>query len=679
MPVWKYRLEGATSFLGISPGNAEQRLVSSDQLQLPSATNKAEAPSVAHLLVFKVSCIATTECEFTLQWWDGQLAFISFPQESVGLWKLVKKCVPYQPMRREPPPGNPPVEYTVQLQAPQTQMVEIQMVIRNVFGNELEVALPVWRPGRYDVLNPSGTVRNVSASTPSGTSLSVTKIDKTTWRIRTEGENEVRVTYSIYANSLGNRTRHVDDTHAFLSGATVFFYVPERRKDWALVHIDAPADWKVATGLEPVDGNPRTRFAPDYDVLVDSPLEIGLHDVIPFDVDEVPHEIVIWGDIKYDAGRLIADFTRIVKEGIAIFGDMPYKRYVFLVHVSPDARGGTEHLNSTIMQTTRRSFETEAGYKAFLGLVSHEMFHTWNVKQFRPAGIHPYDYTKENYTDLLWVAEGATSYYDDLILVRCGLESADAYLALLGRAIESQRNRPGSRVQSLAESSFDAWVKFNHPTPDDVNSTISFYEAGAMASLLLDMELRTRTDNRVSLDDAMRKLYVRFPLSGSGYTMEDLVGILDRMSESSFRTFFESFITGAGVYPFEDALRVVGLEVLFHPESKPYAGLHLHDRSGVLEVRSVLSDGPACLAGVNAGDEIVALDGKRVTADEFEEYIAVLNTGDVIQLHIVRRGRLRTFEVKVRGRSAGRCQLARVKSPTEAQKAAYRSWLHQFW
>src|ERR1041385_2667007 len=411
-----------------------------------------------------------------------------------------------------------PIEYTVSLNAPQTQMVDVRMVIRKLTGRTLDVAMPVWRPGRYEVFNPAGGVRDVRAETVVGGPLPIGKTDKTTWHITTGGAEEVTVTYRVYANSLGDRMRHVDDTHAFLSGAAVFFHVPDRLKDAVVVNIEAPSSWKIATGLECVPGNPRKLVAPNYDVLVDSPLETGLHDLLEFEVNGKPHQIAIWGGARYDPVRLKDDFAKIIKSQASLFGDMPYRRYVFLIHVGPDASGGTEHLNSTIIQRPRASLEDPEAYKTFLGTVSHEFFHTWNVKQFRPAGMHPYDYMRENYTDLLWVAEGTTSYYADLTNARVGLKEPNEYLGNLSDAIHAMRNRPGTRVQSLAESSFDAWIKFSRSMPDDANFTVSFYDLGALASLHMDMELRRRTRNRVSLDDLMREMYRRFPLSGNGYT-----------------------------------------------------------------------------------------------------------------------------------------------------------------
>jgi len=354
--------------------------------------------------------------------------------------------------------------------------------------------------------------------------------------------------------------------------------------------------------------------------------------------------------------------------------------------VGPDASGGTEHLNSTIIQAPRRSLENSEAYKTFLRTVSHEFFHTWNVKQFRPAGIHPYDYLRENYTDLLWVAEGTTSYYADLTNVRVGLKEPNEYLENLSDAIHAMRNRPGTRVQSLAESSFDAWIKFSRSMPDDANFTVSFYDVGALASLHMDMELRRRTKNSVSLDDLMREMYRRFPLSGNGYTTADMIALLETISESQWSDFLARYISGNDPYPFESALNIVGLELSMQPERKtdpivqsPYAGLNLTDRTGGAVVRSVSSEGPAYAAGVVAGDEIVAVNGRRVSALQFDEWIGLLQPGDAVTLHVIRRDELRTVSFKLAGKPNGKWKLSRVKDPTPLQKAAYQSWLHQEW
>lgn len=579
-----------------------------------------------------------------------------------------------------------PIEYTVFLRAPQTQTAEIRMIVRNVAASVLDVALPVWRQGRYGVINPAATIRRFRACGKSGEPLAAAKLDKTTWRVQTGGATEVEIVYGLYANSLADRTRHIDDTHAFLSGATVFLYVPDRRADPVSVHIEAPVDWRVASGLEHAPDDSATLLAASYDVLIDSPIEVGIHDILQFDVEGTPHEIAIWGGAHHDSERLKRDFARIVKAECELFGTIPYDRYIFLIHVGPGLDGGTEHFNSTIMHASPREFEDEENYKKLLRLASHELFHAWNVKRLRPAALRTLDLSKENYTDLLWFCEGTTSYYAELLIVRAGLNNPDAYLKALSDAIHQGRSRPGSRVQSLAESSFDAWIKFNQTTPDDVNSSVSFYDNGALVSLLLDLELRARTANRVSLDTLMREMYRSFPFSGPGFTTADLIQTASRLSDTRFGGFFDKYVHGTEAYPFEDVFDAVGLQLTLarksevEPAAKAYIGLNLQDLNGGPVVRSVLSDGPAYSAGVLAGDEIVAVNGRRFSAADLLNYVEQrLTPGDTVQVQVIRRNQLRGIAFELGSKPAGRWQLSHFAAPTPAQKLAYASWLHQPW
>lgn len=585
------------------------------------------------------------------------------------------------------------VHYTISLPAPQTQMVDVSMRIPRIHTESIEVALPTWRPGLYEILDFASTVREVRAESDDGRSLPIRKLDKSAWRIDTDGSDAVTLRYRVYANSLEDRTRHVDDTHAFLSPSSVLMYMPDRRQEPLRVTVEAPPDWRVGTGLDADPRDAHSFVAPSYDVLVDSPLEIGLQDRVEFEIDGVPHEIVIWPPgIEHDARQLVADFTAIVREQIAIFGRMPYERYVFLIHAAVPAHGGTEHLNSTIIQTSRESIEgsldASAAYERFLELVSHEMFHTWNVKQLRPAGLQPYDYQAENYTRLLWVAEGTTSYFDDLTLTRAGLMTIEAYLEDLGSAITALRQRPGARVQSLEDSSFDAWIKSDRASPDDVNSEVSFYTKGALVSLLLDLEIRRVTGGAMSLDDLMREMFERFPLDGPGYTPDDLVATVEALTGSDFDAFFERYVRGTAVLPFEDALGVIGLELApaarsrddaDEPDHKAYIGLDLTRSGGRTMVRAVLADGPAYLAGVMADDEIIAMDGRRLRVADLDARLERLAEGDVVTFTIMRRDVLRTITVTLDGRPDGRWRVRRVKEPTDAQRAGYESWLGQPW
>lgn len=571
------------------------------------------------------------------------------------------------------------VEYTVSLHRAKSQMVDISMRVPSPDGSPIELRLPTWRPGKYLILDPSGTVAGIAARGPDGESLAVAKTDKATWRINPGGAGEVLVVYSLYANSLGDRTRHADDTHAFLSGSTVFLYTDELRSRPLRVRVDAPGGWQVATGLAADPGERGAWLAPDYDVLVDSPLEIGEHHLSGFSVDGTPHDIVIWGPVEPDPEQLAVDFSALVRAQRDVFegpgGALPYQRYVYLIHAQPGIGGGTEHLNSTVMQTRPASFTSESAYAGFLGLVAHEMFHTWNVKRLRPAGLTPYDYQRENYTDLLWVSEGTTSYYGGLTLVRAGLLDPDKYLADMAGTISRERRRPGYGVQSLAESSYDAWIKFNRSTPNDLNTTVSFYTKGSLVSLMLDMELRRRTGNAASLDLVMRDLYRRHPLEAGGFTTADMLASLATLSGTGFGEFFAAYVSGTEPLDLERAFAVAGVEL--RPGDSP-PGSYLGLSVGGGTVRAVRSDGPAFGAGVQTDDELTTINGEAFRGS-LDRYLTEVDPETRLVLGLTRRGEPRDVEVVTTARPIDRWTLERVSEPSPEQRAVYEGWLGQAW
>lgn len=577
------------------------------------------------------------------------------------------------------------INYTVNLDQPQTQTLTVTMRVSDFDRDTLEVSLPVWRPGRYEVLELATTVRSVRARQPGGGDLAIEKTAKSTWRIDTRGVRDVEIISEIYANSLNDRTRHVDDTHAFLDGSAVFMFVDEWRDRPVEVTLNAPSEWRIACGMEFKNGSKNVLVADNYDVLVDSPIEVGLHEKIVFEAAGRPHEIAIWGEAVYDAEELKEEFTKIIESQAEIFGGVPYKRYVFQVHAGPGLGGGTEHLNSTIMQTSSTFGENRASLRGFLGLVAHEYFHTWNVKQFRPAGIHPYDYLRENYTTQLWIAEGSTSYYDDLTLARIGVTTTRDYLSGIAGSYSSISQSPGARLQSLEASSFDAWVKFNKNWQDKSNTTVSFYTKGALVSLMLDMEIRGRTQNAHSLDTVMRLLYERFPLSGPGYTEEDFAGIVEELVGSDMSSFFRAFVSGTSPLTLDAAMRVVGLELTTEkadknkPDSLPYLGLSLRGEEGLSVVTTVQSDGPAFVGGIRPGDAVLAVNGKRVRGTSLDAALKDVAASDAVMLSIFRGDRLLEIELKTGSKPNRRYVIEHMEAPTALQKQTYRSWIGQPW
>jgi len=599
----------------------------------------------------------------------------------------------------ENPTGAPPsgrIEYTIDLENPSTQTCEITMTVRGWKGDTLDVHLPVWRPGRYEILDPAGTIRSIAATDGRGKQLPFEKTAKSSWRITTQGNSVIRVKYTLYANALNNRTRHIDDTHAFLSGSTVFLFVHELRNAPIELAVNAPEGWEVATGLERSTSVPNVFLAADYDTLADSPLEIGEHEVLTFEVENVPHQVVLWGEFPAAAvvtrEQLVADFAKFTKVQHDLFGGFPYKRYVFLTHIGAGMGGGTEHLNSTIIQTKPENFTDKGRYRNFLGLACHELFHTWNVKQFRPDGLKPYDYLRENYTRLLWVAEGTTTYYDSLLLVRAGLMKPKAYFEALAENMRAEAHRPGRLVQSLEDSSFDAWIKFNKATPDSPNSTVSFYSKGEIVNFMLDMELRKRTVNKRSLDSLMKLLYERYPVAGPAYGTDDLKQLLAEIGKGSYDEFFAKNIAGTDELDVDSALTVAGLRLVRQkppditdedssasPIDTPFLGVTLKDTDGAAVVTAVETDGPAAKAGIMVDDQVLALNGRRLRAAELDSHLKGLGEDEEASLLLFRRQALRTIAIKPEMRAQGKWSIERLDDATDEQKLVYAAWLGQPW
>ncbi|CAG0960722.1 hypothetical protein PHYC_00711 [Phycisphaerales bacterium] len=586
--------------------------------------------------------------------------------------------------------GQGSVEYTVRLDQARAQMVDIEMHVRGWEREMLDAHLPAWRPGKYAILDPAGSVREVRAVDGTGAPLEVEKTAKASWRIKGV-RREARVRYRLYANSLGDRTRHADDTHAFLSGSTVFMYVPELRAAPATVRLEAPSGWHTATGLDEADGALHAR---DYDALADTPIEVGVHTRGERSIDGVKFEVAVWGATAWcsresgiNLARVLDDIEKIARAQIRVFGGFPRDRYLFIIHAAPGIGGGTEHLNSTVCQTRPESFDDEKAYKRFLGLLSHELFHTWNVKAFRPQGLVPYNYDRENYTTLLWVAEGFTNYYDSLMLVRAGLLQPKEYLEAMTATLRGEIDLPGGAVQSLEDSSFDAWTKFSRPTPDSPNSTVSFYSRGEVTALALDLTIRRHSAGEKSLDDAMRTMWERFPDASRPYTTDDFIRAASEAAGTDLSDFHQRHIRGTDMPDFADLVDVVGLEWVpkepddkheepAKPEArKAYIGLKLRDEGGLAGVSTVFSDGPAYASGIVADDLIIAMNGRRLRAPDLEARLKVLREGDRIRLTLLRRDELRDVDFEPAWRDGRELALRKLDKRTDAQKAAFDSWL----
>ncbi len=571
---------------------------------------------------------------------------------------------------------QPKILYKLGMSKPATHFFEVEMLLESLPpGQCLDFLLPVWRPGMYTILDFASGVQDFGAFDGDDKPLKWEKVEKSKWHVETNGAIDVRVRYKVYADEFYQRTRGLNDEHGFVDGTSVFMYLEEYRNVPLALEVHPYADWHVTTGLE---GGGKHFSAPSYDYLIDCPLEIGTQKDFTFEVDGVPHVLSIAGEGNWTADTLVRDIAKVVKGQKDFWGEFPYTRYVFLVECLPNAGGATEHINSTIIQTPPFIFKNQGYYRGFLGTVSHEYFHTWNVKQLRPKGLHPYNFSRENYTRELWVAEGTTSYYDQLIMERIGFTKADKYIEGLGDVIQWDRQRPGDTVQPVSEASFDAWV--SRGTEQSYNVESDIYQKGANVSCLLDLQIRKLSSNKYSLDDVMRAMIKRFPLSGQGYTLKDLQNVSEEFAGASLQKFFDDYVFGPRPLPWEESLLAAGIEITPKDSvKKPWAGVGMYDSGDRTKIRSVIAGSPAEEAGLEVGDDVLAMNGFRVRASDFSERIGETKVGDEFTLTVFRNDKLREIHVRAGAAPVPAYTASKVKNPTPDQKAIFESWLNTKW
>ena len=603
--------------------------------------------------------------------------------------------LPLLAVAQTPSPVN--IAFTVTMAQPHTHLFGIDVAVRRTGDapQEEQLVMPVWTPGSYLIREFERNVQDFSVADEGGRPLKWEKTNKNTWRIFTNGARAWQATYSVYANELSVRTSELNSDHAFWNNANLLMYLPDFLKSPSTVRVLAPDVWKVATGLPPVLGQKNIFRAENFDVLYDSPFEASNFKTIVFNVKSVPHRIVIDGVGNYDPERMRRDVQKIVETQVELMGgEIPYRDYTFFLHLRANTGGGLEHLNSAALGYPRFGFRIRSGdratssapnttetperdYRGFLSLVSHEFFHLWNVKRIRPDALGPFDYTQENYTKVLWVAEGITDYYADLVLRRAGLISESEFLSATARSMQNLQNTPGRLVQSAEESSYDAWIKYYRQDENSVNSQISYYDKGALLGLLLDLEIRKRSAGAKSLDDVMRYLYAEFFKKDRNYGPADFQKASELMAGASLEEFFSKYVRGKEELDYNAALAAAGLrlDMSAAADAKMYFGADVAQEDDRLIVRRVYAGSPAYESGVNAGDQIVAMDNMRVTKDFFNARLAEKKPGDLLNLTIFRFDDLSTLLVRLSDKREMTFRILPVTAPTAVQKKIYADWL----
>ncbi len=567
-------------------------------------------------------------------------------------------------------PVPPEVNYTVSMSKPWTHLLEVEMRIKSAkMPDKTEIAMPVWTPGSYLIREYARHVEDFSAKDSSGNFLNWTKINKNNWQIDSKGLSEFVVTYNVYANELTVRTNELNDQHAFWNNAALLMFPKGHLNIPTTLTVKPFGNWKVATGLPKIGEN--TFQAENYDVLYDSPFEVSDFKEIAFEVQGKPHRYVVTGDGNYDLNKLAKDTAKIIEEGYKIFGELPYKDYLFILNTR--GGGGLEHLNSTALQFNKNAFSTR--YNDFLGLVAHEYFHLWNVKRIRPDALGPFNYEDENYTKLLWVAEGNTAYYEGVLMQRAGLISDRELLATKANQIQALQERPGRFETSLEEASFDAWVKYYRQDENSVNNQISYYDKGEIVGFLLDLQIRKDSVGAKSLDDVFRYLYAEHYKKNKNYTPEDFQKIAEMMSGKSLEDFFKRYVHGREEIDYDSILNSFGLQVaITKSREQSYLGATLAQESDRLVVKGVPQNTPAYDQGLNFNDQIIAIDGQRSNLQFLQNYLGEKKVGEKVKLMIFRFDQLKEIEITLGGKATATYKIVPVSAPTDAQKALYKGY-----
>jgi predicted metalloprotease with PDZ domain len=568
------------------------------------------------------------------------------------------------------------INFMVSMSKPWTHLLEVEMRLRGNLEKQTELVMPVWTPGSYSIREYARHVQDFAVKNAGGAALSWDKTNKNTWLIQTGGVNEIIISYNVYANELTVRTNELNDRHAFFTPAALLLHPKGQIAAPSIVRVMPYKNWKVATGLPSVSNQPNTFRAANFDILYDSPFEIGDFEEFSFEASGKPHRFVIEGGGNYNLTRIQRDVQKIVETAANVFsGELPYENYLFILNTR--GGGGLEHLNSTALQYPRFGF-SGAGYTGFLGLVAHEYFHLWNVKRIRPDALGPFDYSNENYSKLLWVAEGGTDYYASLILRRAGLITDEQFLMQKAQGIANLQKRPGRFQTSVEESSFDAWIKNYRPDENSINREISYYDKGDLVMMMLDLEIRRATGGTKSMDDVMRYLYAEFYKKNRNYTPEDFQKTAELHAGTNLNEFFRKYVRGREEIDYNSIFSLFGIRLeTTVPNAKPQAflGANLAQQGERLTVTTIPAGTPAYEQGLNAGDQIVAVNEFRASQQFLNSYLAEKNPGDKIKLTIFRNDDLRNFEITLGSLMPEQYRFAALSNPTEQQKRLYQNWL----
>jgi predicted metalloprotease with PDZ domain len=478
--------------------------------------------------------------------------------------------------------------------------------------------LPAWRTGRYQILDQASGIREFAAEDDLGQALSWKKVDKSSWLVHSPDKRPIKVSYRLYANHLADRSRHIDETHAFIDASAAVMYTDELRTSEYQLNLFVPEGWRSVS-------------------------------------------------------QMLDDLKRLVSQATDIWDEYPFERYVFMVHATSGIRGATEHINSSIIQRSRYRFHSRDDYLSFLSTAAHEFVHTWNVKAYRPQGLVPYNYQSENYTTLLWQVEGATSYLQEQLLTRSGLMNAQEFLTKLAKKITAYQNKPGRWQQSVAQASFDAWIDEKGDRAN--NASVNIYSEGFLISWLLDFELLATSNLKYSYRDLHRLLFKKHRLP-QGYVEADVLAIIHSLTEKDYQQWWQQHVHGMPNVDFNKLLKKAGLKLTYGEKdnSRPWIGVEGESQQNGFLLTQVQKDGPAWQAGLTPGDIVIAIDGLRYLGKNIRERLDDFNVGEQVEISFFRRDQLFAKTLVLGSKNKKKLTLTPVDKPRRSQKKFFKAW-----
>jgi predicted metalloprotease with PDZ domain len=563
------------------------------------------------------------------------------------------------------------IDYTVKVASIDSQLFHVTADVKNINEPQLDLSLATWTPGWYTVENYFKNVLRFTVTDTKGNRIQPQMIRKQTWRVDTKGLDGIKVEFDYRASVLALNQAKITKDFAFFTGTELFLEAAKHRTSPSNVRLELPTGWKVISALKETS-DPMTFTAPDYDTLVDCPTEMGRFDLTQFQVEGKPHYLVTTpaGALSKDkADQFTAMLGKVASAQGAIFGGLPYEKYVYFYFFSrpeSNAGGALEHLNSHV------AFAFSPNPEFMIGTASHEFFHLWNVKRFRPAEMWPYDYSRENETPLLWVSEGFTNYYGSLALYRAGLRTRQQFLASVEGAISGVEGNEARSYISPADSSVSTWVGYDTP----VAFGISYYTQGQNLGALLDLSILHDSGGKFALDDVMLALYRDFYQKGHGFTTEDMIGIVGRFTKSDYHDFYRKYVSGVEVPPYDTILGYAGYKAESSSRKTAELGFDADETPAGLKITSIMDGGSAQQAGLRTGDILLGVDELDIQKDgdavmtRLEERM-----GRQVKLAVKRAGDDQTLDVEVGSRSETGYKIREIPDATAEQLRIRERWL----